>query len=116
MTTQNKDRSGLNLISMKEWTDHFENLLREDKEEFMISNDRRQENTNRHMTLVEQPEISTEDVRVALSNMKNGRAPEIGNIHVELLKAVPSGMLNVLTQLFNECLRGSEPPTDWKKA
>ncbi|KAL3284616.1 hypothetical protein HHI36_018770 [Cryptolaemus montrouzieri] len=87
MRTQNKDRSGLNLISMKEWTDHFENLFTEDKEEFISSNDRIQEDTNRHMILVEQQEISTEDVRVALSNMKNGKAPRIGNIHVELLKA-----------------------------
>ncbi|KAL3286475.1 hypothetical protein HHI36_000981 [Cryptolaemus montrouzieri] len=112
MRTQNKDRSGLNLISMKEWTDHFENLLTEDREECMSSNDRTQEDTNRHITLVEQPEISTEDVRVALSNIKNGKAPGIENKHVELLRAASSGMLDVLTQLFNECLRGSEPPSD----
>ncbi|KAL3271429.1 hypothetical protein HHI36_021909 [Cryptolaemus montrouzieri] len=106
MRIQNKNRSGLNLISMKEWTDHFENLLTEDREKFMSSNDRTQEDINKHMTLVEQPEISTEDVRVALSSEKNGKKPEIRNIHVELLKAAPWGILDVLTQLFNECLRG----------
>ncbi|KAL3278925.1 hypothetical protein HHI36_016443, partial [Cryptolaemus montrouzieri] len=56
MRTQNKDRPGLNLISIKEWTDHFENLLEGDREEFMSNNDRTQEDTNRHMALVEQPE------------------------------------------------------------
>ncbi|KAL3270071.1 hypothetical protein HHI36_009129 [Cryptolaemus montrouzieri] len=103
MRTQNKNRSGLNLMSMKEWTDHFENLFKEDREEFMSSNDRAQEDTNRHMTLVEQPEISTEDVTVALSNIKNGKALGIGYIHVELPKAASNGMLDVLTQPFNEC-------------
>ncbi|KAL3271419.1 hypothetical protein HHI36_021898 [Cryptolaemus montrouzieri] len=51
------------------------NTCAEDREEFMSSNDRTQEDTNGHMTLVEQPEISTEDVRAALSNMKHGKAP-----------------------------------------
>ncbi|KAL3285069.1 hypothetical protein HHI36_019193 [Cryptolaemus montrouzieri] len=76
MRTQNNHRSGSNWISMKEWTNHFENLITEDREEYMSSNDRTQEDTNRHMTLVEQPEITTEDVRVALSIIKNGKAPE----------------------------------------
>ncbi|KAL3286212.1 hypothetical protein HHI36_000723 [Cryptolaemus montrouzieri] len=65
-----------------------------------------------HMTLVE---ISTEDVRVAFSNIKNGKAPRMGNTHEELLKAAPSRILDVLTKLFNECSRGSEPPTDCKR-
>ncbi|KAL3285910.1 hypothetical protein HHI36_000428 [Cryptolaemus montrouzieri] len=115
MRTQNTERSGSNFISMKEGIDHFENLLTEDREEFMSSNERKQEDTNRHMILVEQPEILTEDVRVALSNMKNGKAPVLGNILIELLKAAPNGMLDVLAQLFNECLRGSKPPADLKR-
>ncbi|KAL3288287.1 hypothetical protein HHI36_002735 [Cryptolaemus montrouzieri] len=70
---QEDTRTSKNLFWEKT-TDQI-NTCAEDAEEFMSSNDRTQEDTNRHMTLVEQPEISTENVRVALSNMKNGKAP-----------------------------------------
>ena len=47
--------------------------------------------------------------------MKNGKAPGLGIVSIELLKVAPSEVSEILAHIFNKCLNGEEPPDEWKK-
>lgn len=78
MRTQNRDTAGISLISSKQWTTCYQELLTEDRDEFLNPSIVYEEETD-HI-----PNISSEEVVNAMENMKNGRAPGPGNLNVSL--------------------------------
>lgn len=113
MRTQNKDVAGLSLISLKEWKDYYKDLLTEKRAQFSDGEIERQEVEE---TEVNVTAITSAEIRQSVLQMRNGKAPGPGNINVELMKAAPDILMDVLAIIFNKCLNGCEPPREWKKA
>lgn len=59
-------------------------------------------------------EITLEEVKKALKQMKNNKAPGPGDLPIELIKHATTKALEVICTLFNKCLQGDDIPTDWK--
>ncbi|CAH1957791.1 unnamed protein product [Acanthoscelides obtectus] len=89
------------------WTEYYKALLTEDRYEFLetrveILNEDETELPHLHL-------ISTEDVCIELSQMKNVKASGLGNISAELLKAAPSRTVDIL-------LRSDKPDCCWDRS
>lgn len=110
MRTENKDAAGISLISIQEWSEYYRTLLTEDRDDFLEVQNREEEIDQRP------PLITPEEVKKALGNMKNRKSPGPGGIYVELIKAAPGVLIEVLAHLFSKCLQGCEPPDEWKRA
>lgn len=61
-------------------------------------------------------EITAEEVRKALSDMKNGKTPGEDNIVIEAVKDGGEMLLKAITALFNKCLIEAVTPVDWNNA
>lgn len=113
MRRQHKDTAGMNIIPIEDWKTYYQNLLTENRTEFIQDHESHPVNP----TESEHPtRISSTDINKALQQMKNGKAPGLGNVSVELLKAAPSEVLEILADIFSRCLNGEDPPKEWKKA
>ena len=64
----------------------------------------------------ELPAISAAEVRHALRQMKNGKAPGEDQITAEMLKLGRRVIERTLTVLFNKCLEEGTIPTTWRNA
>lgn len=47
--------------------------------------------------------------------MKYKKAPDLGNINIELIKVALNILFELLTTIFNKCLHSEHPPEEWKK-
>ena len=61
------------------------------------------------------PPFDKEEIRRAINNMKNGKAPDLDKIKVKILKASHAVICKELQDLFNACLRYDIFPETWKK-
>jgi hypothetical protein len=83
------------LITKGEWEKHYSELLTENRLEYKVM--------TTHPPCEDRKLIITkEEVRVAVSNLKNNKAPGPGELPAELLKYRygPEGVLEELTGLF----------------
>ena len=62
------------------------------------------------------PEITTFEVRLAIKQMKKGKAPGPDNITLDLIADADEPIHVRLAQLFNKCLKESKTPEEWNKA
>ena len=85
--------------------------MTENRHEF-VSNE--VQTLNKSQENVEQ--INVDEIKEALSSMKNGKAAGPGNVPVELIKAAPNTLLELLAGVFNKCLDGDQVPSEWKTA
>ncbi|KAL9982087.1 hypothetical protein ACROYT_G010881 [Oculina patagonica] len=60
--------------------------------------------------------FTIEEVRRVISRLKNGKAPGVDNISVEMLKASPAIALYQLLNICNQTLDQCKAPSDWKKS
>jgi len=60
-------------------------------------------------------EISIHELQRTLQNLK-GNSPGIDDVHNNMLKRLPTPIIEVLLQFFNKIWRTSELPQQWKKA
>lgn len=109
--TNNIDKGKISLISMPQWVHHYKNLLTEDRPQFTETSG--DSDTDDFDNV---PNINVKEVTDAIAQMKNGKAPGPGGINIKLIKAGPEILTEWLTIIFNKCLQGAEPPSDWKKA
>ena len=101
MRSNNKDTAGLSLISMNLW---FIGLMEKQTSE-----------VHQEEFIQEVPDITPQEIREALKNMKKGKAPGSGNISVKLLKAAPDMLIEILAYILNISFYGEKPPTEWRK-
>lgn len=62
------------------------------------------------------PEITINEIRKALSEMKNGKSPGEDGIVVDAIKLGGIKLLTTLKSLYNECLKKKSTPTQWNNA
>jgi O-phosphoseryl-tRNA(Cys) synthetase len=58
--------------------------------------------------------ISKQEIRKAIKNMKNGKAPGPDNITAELLQADMETTVNILHKLLYEIWNTEQVPEEWK--
>jgi hypothetical protein len=58
--------------------------------------------------------ISKQEIRKAIKNIKNGKAPGPDNITAELLKADTETTANILYKLLYEIWNKEQVPSEWK--
>ena len=58
---------------------------------------------------------NTTEVRSAIKNLKNGKAPGIDSLQAELLKADVCTSTRLLTDLFRKICEKEEVPKDWRQ-
>lgn len=66
-------------------------------------------------SLLDDMQISADDVRDAISRAKNNKSPGIDCISNELLKNGGDSLIKSLTCIFNKFLSSEETPVDWNK-
>lgn len=59
--------------------------------------------------------ISMEEVRTALKDMRNGKAPGEDGIPTEILKHMGDGGIEWLHEILNQCWENKEVPDEWNK-
>lgn len=62
------------------------------------------------------PEISLEEIKAAIGEMKNNRSPGDDGVVIEAIKEGGLAVLKTLKSLFNECLIQQRTPTRWDNA
>ena len=109
-----KDQSGRTLTSEPEciarWQEHFSELLNQPTEELI---DRA--NHPNDCPLCTTDDITPEEVRKALGQLKNARASGICTITAELLKNGGEALVTWLTKIFNHVWSTEQIPEDWRK-
>lgn len=61
-------------------------------------------------------EFSAEEIKDLLRGMKNGKASGSGWIPVVLYKNSPDIVIEILTKIYNKCIKGEKIPNEWKLA
>ena len=107
-----KQRNKVQLIGLKEWTEHYKALLTENRPKF-----KEVEVCIDEVDNSEVQEITVREIKDALNNTKNGKASGPGNIPIELVKYSPDILIQILMLMFNKCLiNGDNIPEDWNIA
>ena len=90
LRTQNKDKSSLDLKDISSWENHFQNLQTETRTKFKSAEDRKEEERVEGDAMTDEfpKDITVEKVKKALHGMKNGKAPGLGEIPIELLNYI----------------------------
>lgn len=104
-------------ISMDQWHDHFKSLLSnlDGESEHTTVND--EETTKREESAdALNQEISEDEVRKAVNNLKTGKARGVDGVFAEMLKAGGQCVIVFLTKLFNAVFDKGIYPGEWAKA
>lgn len=107
---QNEKRSSaLQPISVEQFKVYYEKLMKEDRPEFsQMYNIACNESENID-------DITADETKRIINTFRNGKSAGPGSVNIELLKHGPSSLFEILTQLYNRCLKGEELPQDFKK-
>lgn len=109
---ESKETGNINLIQSKKWKEYYMSLLTENRDEFLGEIDEVTAINEECMQIINKKEIKN-----ALREMKNGKAPGPGDIPVELVKYGPDILIEMLADIFNKCLmEGQNIPEDWNLA
>lgn len=62
------------------------------------------------------PDITVDEVKAAVAEMKNKKSPGEDGVPVEAIKLGGDSLLKAITALFNQCLQWEEVPEAWENA
>lgn len=106
-----QERCNLSLIKADEWKEYFQDLMQEHRDQYKQSINLGQQVSG------DIEDITIDEIRNSLRNMKNNKAPGPGGIPIELIKHSPIQVIEVLKEIFNDCIYGkSAVPSKWKYA
>lgn len=111
MRKEEKQNNKFDLIDIREWEEHYKQLLTEERPQFeLLYKDIQVDNQ-------EVDAITEDEIWKALQQSKNGKAAGPGNIPIELVKHGPKILHEMVRDLFNRCLlNGDAIPEDWNMA
>ena len=92
------------------WREYFEELLNVEEEEEYAPME-----GGRRGRLGGEERIDENEVRRAISSLKNGKSPGCDGLNNELYKT-GEGMVKWLTKIFNKIWRENKIPSEWRKA
>ena len=104
-------RDILSPVTVKQFEDHFKNLLTERRSEFQgesTADEEPGDNDSLHVTY--------EEVVKAIKGLKNRKAPGPGGIPTELIKCGTRKLFLCIRDLMEKCIRGGEVPKEWKES
>lgn len=110
LRTNETQCSALQLISLQQWKQYYQELMKEDRKEFINGYSI---NMGDIENVVE--DITVNEIGKALRTFKNGKSPGPGAVCMELIKHGPSVLLEILCQLYNRCMKGETLPEDFRK-
>lgn len=87
------------------WSEYIEDLFRDERGE--------KPNIRKNM---DGPEITTEEVKAAIKNMKTGKSPGPDEIAVEMIKALDEFGVTKVTELANKIYQSGSIPDDLSKS
>ena len=113
----NKDDENISPITAEEWISHFRKLF---EPHSLTGHKSETDILNELKALENQPtfndlsfQITTEEVKSAMSKMKSGKSPGTDSISSEIIKACSNSILPLLTKLFNLILVKGQYPKCW---
>ena len=95
--------------NLKRWQEHFHSILNRPEPENTASIP----DATRDIDIETEPP-SIQEIKKAIKEMKNGKAPEADGICAELLKAEESLTPTILLKIFHEIWISENMPEDWK--
>ena len=105
-----KDADGVVITSVEEhtqlWKTHFETILNKEAPREVDDIPERDEDLLVNMT--------ANEVKSAIDNMKSGKTPGADGVSAEMLKAGGDIITETLTEIFKEIWEEEEIPVDWK--
>lgn len=118
--TYMKDKNGkiseTELEQKQTWKDYFKELLTEEninmEEENEYKEDENEEEEEREREATQEPTI--EEVKNVIAKSKNGKAPGIDGINMELIKHGGEEIITQIHQLITKIWREEEIPKDWE--
>lgn len=110
LKSDQKNKANVQIIPTKKWIDHYQKLLTENREEYLLNSP-----TD---VIVEGDTIvvNIDQVKKAVRKLKNGRAAGPGGIPAELIKCGSEKLFEQLTWCINQYLNGDPVPAEWKEA
>ena len=91
------------------WKEYFDKLLNTEKPRELIKKG------NKEIGEAEVEELTTEDVKKAIRNLKNNKADGTDGIHPELIKQGGDKLLNRMYELVKQIWEEERIPEEWKK-
>ena len=105
-------------ITKERWQNHFSNLLNPLNE--LPGNGNDNEETGTREEFREDPdldeEISSEEVKRTIDNLKKAKSPGMDNISAELLQTAGERIIPYITKLLNKVFQSSYFPINWATA
>ena len=113
-----------NNISCSEWEQYFSQLYsstppHQTENNYQLTDPISPDQTNTlraNPSISQEPDISTEEISSAISNLKGGKAPGIDLITNEVLKSLPLSWIESLQKIFNAILQSGEYPSIWAES
>ena len=115
--TGNRSSSTSNNISTMQWFEYFSNLFQVEAIHSVqdISTELNTTELDIHDRDIEE-EITENEVRAAVGNMKNGKAQGVDGITPEMVKAGGEKVIQILKDIFNNIFFKGLYPDSWSKA
>jgi hypothetical protein len=106
------NKSGISeCIKIEDWFEHFKNLLEHETEDRNTSRD-----LSDNLDDILDTNISREEVRLAIKDLKNGKSGGLDGIIPEMLKEGGEEIVDLFTSIFNCVFNNGVYPEEWSKA
>ena len=106
-----KGELAMNTKEKEIWKEYFDKLLNTEEPRELI----KKGNKEISEVEVQVEELAIEDVKKAISNLKNNKAAGTDGMHLELIKYAGNKLLNRMYKLVRQILEEERIPKEWKE-
>ncbi|XP_030762549.1 uncharacterized protein LOC115887297 [Sitophilus oryzae] len=100
----------LNVIAKDSWKEYFEKMLNEHRDEYKLQPEELPFNLEG-----EKINIELDQLKTAITQLKNIRSAGPGGIPNELIKCGTPKLHNIIKTLFENCINGQQIPQEWNE-